>query len=94
MSRHLRILYIDPNYQITYFILRSPFSVRTSVPLQEAIELLEKEDFDLIISEPHNRVIVKEQDHSLKSGPIMSDERIMMGTEHDDLREIKSHLYS
>lgn len=69
MSGFIKILHIDPDYQITYFILRSPKSIRTSVPLQEAIELLKKEDFDLIVSEPHNRVIMKEQDNSSNPDP-------------------------
>ncbi len=94
MSGIIRILYIDPDYQITYFILRSPLSIRTSVPLQEAIELLKKEDFDLIVSEPHNRVIMKEQDHSFKSRPIKFDEQSTMETHQDNLGEVHPDLYS
>ena len=61
MSRVIKILHIDPDYQITYLIYRHNSSIRTSVPLQTAIELLKKEDFDLILSEPHNKAILKKQ---------------------------------
>ncbi len=94
MSGFIRILHIDPDYQITYLILRSPLSIRTSIPLQKAIELLKKEDFDLIISEPHNRIIIKEQDHSFKSRPIKFDKQSIMETDHDNLGEIHPDLYS
>jgi hypothetical protein len=59
MSRLIKILHIDPHYQITYFIYRDRSSIRTSVSLETAIELLKKEDFDLIISEPHHKAILK-----------------------------------
>jgi hypothetical protein len=59
MSRMIRILHIDLDYRITYLIYRPGSSIRTSVPLQAAINLLKKEDFDLIISEPHNKAILK-----------------------------------
>ncbi len=59
MSRLIKIPHIDPHYQTTYFIYRDRSSIRTSVPLKTAIELLKKEDFDLIISEPHHQAILK-----------------------------------
>jgi hypothetical protein len=61
MSRFIKILHIDPEYRITHLIYRDNSSIRTSVPLQTAIELLRKEDFDLILSEPHNKAILKKQ---------------------------------
>ena len=61
MSRLIKILHIDPDYRINYFILRSRSSIRTSVSLKTAVALLKTEDFDLIISEPHNRAILKKQ---------------------------------
>jgi hypothetical protein len=63
MSRLIKILHIDPQYQITYFIYRDRSSLRTSVPLETAIALLKKEDFDLIISEPHHQAILKREPH-------------------------------
>jgi hypothetical protein len=75
MARLIKILHIDPDYRITYFILRSRLTIRTSVPLQSAIELLKKEDFDLIVSEPHNKAILKEQPPYLKLLIQKSNER-------------------
>ena len=72
MSRLIKILHIDPDYQITYFIYRDRSSIRTSVSMETAIELLKKEDFDLIISEPHNKAILKNKHHFLKSEPSSS----------------------
>jgi hypothetical protein len=79
MSRLIKILHIDPDYRITYFIFRSRLNIRSSVPLQTAIELLKNEDFDLIVSEPHNKAILKEQHHSInKSSPIISNDQLIM----------------
>ena len=66
MARLIKILHIDPDYRITYLIFRSRLPIQTSVPLQSAIELLRKEDFNLIVSEPNDKAILKEQPHSLK----------------------------
>ena len=46
MARLIKIMHIDHDHQITYFILGSRLSIRTLVPLQTAIELLKNEDFD------------------------------------------------
>ena len=89
----IKILHIDPDYQITYFIFRSRLNIRTSVPLQTAIEFLKNEDFDLIVSEPHNKVILKEQHHSIKSRPIISDDQLIKEVGHGDLREVRSIRY-
>jgi hypothetical protein len=61
MSKLIKIMHIDPDYQTTYFIYRPGSSIRTSVPLSTAIALLKKDDFDLIISEPHNKAILRKQ---------------------------------
>jgi hypothetical protein len=61
MTNMIKILHIDPDYQATYFIYGQGTTIRTSVPLETAIELLKKEDFDLILSEPHNKAILKKE---------------------------------
>jgi hypothetical protein len=43
MSRLIKILHIDPDFTVTYFIYRPGSSIRTSIPLETAIELLKKE---------------------------------------------------
>ena len=35
--------------------------IRSPVQLQQAIQLLKTEEFDLILSEPHNKAILKPQ---------------------------------
>lgn len=64
MNTPVKILHIDPDYKVTYFIFRSGASIHSSVPLQQAIELLKTEEFDLILSEPHNKAILKSQAYS------------------------------
>jgi hypothetical protein len=77
MSRLIKILHIDPDYQITYLIYRDRSSIRTPVPLPKAIELLKKEDFDLIISEPHHKAILKKDPYTLKSKPVWLESQSM-----------------
>jgi hypothetical protein len=73
MSRLIKILHIDPDYKATYFIYRPGSSIRTPVSLQTAIELLKKVDFDLILSEPHNKAILKKEKPVIKTKPIKVD---------------------
>jgi hypothetical protein len=75
MSRLIKILHIDPDYQITYLIYRHRSSIRTSVPLETANKLLKKEDFDLIVSEPHNKAILKKEPYAQKSEPARFEEQ-------------------
>ena len=87
MSRLIKILHIDPDYQTTYFIYRDRSSIRTRVPLQTAIELLKKEDFDLIISEPHNQAILKQE-------PLEYDflhQSLTRRAEHGGIGEVRNH---
>jgi hypothetical protein len=38
MNVPVKILHIDPDFKVTYFIFRSGASIHSSVPLQQAIE--------------------------------------------------------
>jgi len=88
MSRLIKILHIDPDYQITYLIYRHPSHMRTSVSLETAIALLKKEDFDLIVSEPHNKAILKkEKNRVIKSKPIRE-------RDYGYLDEVRANRYS
>jgi hypothetical protein len=73
MPNVTKILYIDSDYQTMYFIFRPRIVIRTSVPLETALQLLKTEEFNLIISEPHNKAILKNEDQFLKFGPVRSD---------------------
>jgi hypothetical protein len=59
MSEQIEIMHIDPDYRITYFIISNGKFVRSSVPIEKAGMLLDQPGLDLIISEPHNRTILK-----------------------------------
>ena len=61
MNTPIKILHIDPDFKVTYFINRPGSLIRSSVPLKQAIQLLKTEQFDLILSEPHNMAILKPQ---------------------------------
>ena len=63
MDKPIKILHIDPNYKVTYFINRPGSLIRSLVSLKEAINLLKTEPFDLILSEPHNKAIWTPQSH-------------------------------
>lgn len=58
MTNPIKILHIDPNYKVTYFIKHPCSFISSCVSLQEAINLLKTQQFDLIISEPHNKTIL------------------------------------
>lgn len=61
MSKLIKILHIDPDYQATFFC-GNPGSFRFySITIGQAIHLLKGEDFDLILSEPHNRAYLNPQ---------------------------------
>jgi hypothetical protein len=64
MSDRINIMHIDPDYKVTYFIFRHGGSIRSTISLEQAISLLKAEKFDLIISEPHNRAILKSENSS------------------------------
>jgi hypothetical protein len=60
----ITILHIDPEFKVNYFIIRKGASIRSSLSLEQTVELLESQEIDLILSEPHSQVILKPLDHS------------------------------
>ncbi len=74
MKPPVKIMHIDPDFNATVFIFREGSSVRSSVSLQQALELLKSEEFDLILSEPHNKAILKSQADSAERGISSSPE--------------------
>jgi CheY-like chemotaxis protein len=65
MSTPIKILHIDPDFKVTYFIKQPGGMIRSLISLEQAIQLLKTEEFDLILSEPHNKAIMKPQANSL-----------------------------
>ncbi len=74
MNIPIKILHIDPDFKVTYFIKHPGAIIRSIVPLKEAIQLLKTEEFDLILSEPHNKAILKPQAHLEEMGLSASPE--------------------
>jgi len=60
-SNFVRILYIDQDYQVRYWIIRNGSKIISEVTLAQAIELLNSVEFDLILSEPHNLAVMKKK---------------------------------
>jgi hypothetical protein len=58
MNTPIKILHIDPDFRITYFIKYSGSMICSLIPLNQAIQLLNTQTFDLIISEPHCQAIL------------------------------------
>jgi len=63
MEQPIKILHIDPDFKVTCFIYRTGSSIHSTVPLKKAINLIKTVDFDLILSEPHNKAILKNKHH-------------------------------
>jgi hypothetical protein len=61
MKNPIKIMHIDGNWNIVYIIVRAGGLIKSGVPLKAAIDLLKKEKFDLIISEPHHKAILTPQ---------------------------------
>jgi hypothetical protein len=62
MNKLIKILHIDSNWQVIYILIRDRAMVKTVVSLETAILLLKNQDFDLIVSEPHNSAILDHQE--------------------------------
>ena len=61
MHKLIKILHIDSNWRVIYLLIRDGVIVKTLVSLETAILLLRNQDFDLIVSEPHNLAILDQQ---------------------------------
>ena len=66
MNHPRKILYIESDFTITYFIMIPEMIIRSSLSIARAIELLNNEILDLVLSEPHQMVILTPQDQNLQ----------------------------
>ena len=65
MNTPIKILHIDHDYRVIYFIKYPGSIIRSPISLQQALDLLKTEEFDLILSEPHNKAIMNPHVNSL-----------------------------
>jgi CheY-like chemotaxis protein len=84
MNSSVKILHIDPDFKVTCFIKNPGSIIRSLISLEQAIHLLKTEEFDLILSEPHNKAILKPQANSLTMGNKI---RILIVDDNPTLRE-------
>jgi CheY-like chemotaxis protein len=90
MNTPIKILHIDPDFKITYFIKKPGSIIRSLISLEQAVQLLKTEEFDLILSEPHNKAIMKPQADSLT---VDNKARVLIVDDNPILREgLKSVL--
>jgi len=61
MKAPIKILHIDADYRVFYFIIRDKTLIKSTVALETALSLLKNEKFDLILSEPQNMAILTPQ---------------------------------
>jgi hypothetical protein len=59
MKNPVKILHIDADYQAHYIIIREGSLIHSTVSLEAAIVFLKSVEFDLILSEPHNKAILR-----------------------------------
>ncbi len=65
MLRTVKILLLNPDLQIVYLVIGKGFRIRSQVPSQTAIKLLEEEKIDLILHQPAVPLPTDEQDEEL-----------------------------
>jgi hypothetical protein len=52
------ILYLDHDYQVTYWIIQGDVKICSPVTIPQAIQLLKNFEFDLIVSDPQKKAIL------------------------------------
>ena len=61
MDNSVKVLFIDPDYQVTFFLYRPGLSTHSSITMAQAVNLLKAKKIDLILSEPHHQAILNPQ---------------------------------
>lgn len=57
MKTPIKILHIDIDYQVVYMIIFDGVRIKTPLPLEIALSMLEDKKFDLIFFEPRNMAV-------------------------------------
>ena len=66
MLRTVKILLLNPDLRIVYLVIGNGFRIRSQVPWQTALKLLEEEKIDLILNQPAVPLPTDEQDEELE----------------------------
>ena len=56
----VNILHIDSDYQVHHLFVQEGFFNHSTISLETAIAFLKSMKFDLILSEPHNKVLLEQ----------------------------------
>jgi hypothetical protein len=64
MNKTIKILHIDPDFRVTYFINHEGVLISSPISQEQAIALIKNGNLDLILSEPHHKAILTPQGHS------------------------------
>ncbi|MFH0788616.1 MAG: hypothetical protein V2B13_13520 [Pseudomonadota bacterium] len=62
MKNPVKIMHIDADYQVHYIIVQNGSLIHSTIPLQTAVKFLKTMEFDLIISEPQNKALMKKNE--------------------------------
>ena len=54
-------MHIDADYQVHYIIVQNGSLIHSSISLQTAVNFLKTVEFDLILSEPHQKAIIEKE---------------------------------
>jgi hypothetical protein len=60
MSIPVNILHIDSDYRVHHLVIEEGFFNQSTISLETAIAFLKLMKFDLILSEPHNKVLIEQ----------------------------------
>ena len=58
MKKPMKILHIDSDYRVVYMVVFDGVQIKSSLPLETAISMLENQLFDLILAEPQNMAVL------------------------------------
>ncbi len=58
MKKPMKILHIDSDYRVVYMVIFDGVQIKSSLPLETAISMLENQLFDLILAEPQNMAVL------------------------------------
>ena len=61
MKKSIKILHVDLNWDVVYILIQDGMLLKSTVPLNTAVDLLKTVKFDLILSEPQNKAVLTPQ---------------------------------